>query len=86
MCPSVPTQINSYMSKSRLLLETNDETNEFCLKWVPCIPGTMAQDALLLIRNLQRGNSGAKGLIYMPCKKLVIEVAAYPTEHLEAPR
>ena len=29
MCPSVPTHIHSYMSKSRLLLETDDETMSY---------------------------------------------------------
>jgi len=69
-----------------LLLETDDETNGLCLQWVPCIPGTMAQDVPLLIRNLPWGDSRAKGLIYMPCKKLVIGVATYPVEHLQAHR
>ena len=31
MCPSVPTHIHPYMSKLRLLLETDDETNMLCL-------------------------------------------------------
>ena len=53
MCPSVPTHIYPYMSKLRLLLETNDETNGLCLQWVPCIPVTMSQDVLVLTRNLQ---------------------------------
>jgi len=48
MCPSVPTHIHLYMSKLRLLLETDDETNGLCLQWVPCIPGTTAQDVSLL--------------------------------------
>jgi len=31
MCPSIPTRIHPYMSKLRLLLETDDENNELCL-------------------------------------------------------
>ena len=65
-------------------METEDETNRVCLQWVPCIPGTTGQDVPLLIQNLLRGDSGVKGLVYMPCKKLVIEVAAHSMEHLEA--
>ena len=38
MCPSVPIQIHQYMSKLRLLLEIDDETNGLCLQWVLCIP------------------------------------------------
>ena len=34
--------------------------------------------------DLPRGDSGAKGLIYMSCKKLVIGEATHPVEHLEA--
>ena len=34
MCPSVPTHIHPYMSKLRLLLETDDETNGLCLQWI----------------------------------------------------
>ena len=44
----------------------------------------MAQDVLLLIRNLPQGDLGAKGLIYMPFKKLVIGVAATPVERVKA--
>jgi len=43
------------MSKLRLLLETDDETNGLCLQWVPYIPGTMAQDVLVLTWNLPLG-------------------------------
>ena len=70
------------MSKLRFLLETDDETNRLCLQRVPCIPETTTQDVLLLIQNLPRGDSGVKGLIYMPCKKLIIRVVAHPVEHL----
>ena len=34
MCPSVPTHVHPYMSKLRLLLETNDQTNRLCKQWV----------------------------------------------------
>ena len=44
----IPSHIHLYMSKSRLLLKTNDETNELCLQWVPYIPRTMAQDVPVL--------------------------------------
>jgi len=39
------------MSKPRLLLEIDDETNGLYLQWVLCIPGTTAQDIPLLIQN-----------------------------------
>ena len=41
MCPSVSTRIHLYMSKLRLLLETDDETNGLCLQWVSYMPGIM---------------------------------------------
>jgi len=53
MCPSVLTHIHSYISKLRLLLKTDDETNVLCLQWVPYITGTMTQDALVLTQNLR---------------------------------
>jgi len=37
-----------HMSKLRLLLETDDETNVLCLQWVSYIPGTTADSVLLL--------------------------------------
>jgi len=52
MCPSVPTHIHPYTSKLRSLLETDDETTVLCLQWVPYIPGSTAQDAPVLTRNL----------------------------------
>jgi len=69
-----------------MLLKTDNETKGLYLQWVLYIPGTTAKDVPLLIQNLQRDNSEAKGLIYMPCKKLVIGVAANPVEHLKAHR
>ena len=38
-----------HMSKLRLLLETDDETNVLCLQWVSYIPGTTADGVLLLV-------------------------------------
>ena len=46
----------SIYDKSRLLLETNDETNMLCLQWVSYIPGTTTQDVSVLTRNLHLGN------------------------------
>jgi len=48
MWTSVPAHIDPYPSKARLLLETSGGINELCLQWVPCIPGTTAQDVPLL--------------------------------------
>jgi len=31
-CPSVPTYMHPYISKLRLLLKTDDETNGLCLQ------------------------------------------------------
>jgi len=84
MCPSVPTHIHPYMSKLRMLLETNNETNRLCLQWVSYIPGITAQNVPLLIRNLPQGESGAEGLICMSWQELVTGVATHPVEHLEA--
>jgi len=39
MCPNVPTHIHPYMSKLRLLFETDDETNGLCLQWADAYPG-----------------------------------------------
>ena len=39
MCPSVPTHIDPYMSKSRLLLETDDMINVLCLSGSRTCPG-----------------------------------------------
>ena len=36
---SVSTHMHPYMSKPRLLLETNEGINGQCLQWVPCMPG-----------------------------------------------
>jgi len=83
MCPSIPTH-NSYISKLRLLLKIDGETNGLSLQWVSCIPGTTTQDVPLLIWNLPRGESGAKDLIVCPGKGILIEVAAYPTKVLVA--
>ena len=48
MCPNVPIHIHPYMSKLRLLLKTNDETNGLCLLWVSYILRTTTQDVPLL--------------------------------------
>jgi len=66
-----PSHIPPYMSKSRLLLETDDETNGLYLQWVPCIPKTTAQDVPLLIQNLLRGDLGAKERVLFICLKEV---------------
>jgi len=54
MCPSIPTYIHPYMSKPRLLLEINDETNGLCLQWIPYMPGTTTQGVLLLVYGTSR--------------------------------
>jgi len=59
------------MSKSRLLLETDDETNGLCLQWVSCIPETTTQDVPLLIQNLLWGDLGAKKRVLFICLKEV---------------
>ena len=45
MCPSVLTHIYPYMSKPRLLLETDDEIVGYVYSG---LPGTTAQDVLVL--------------------------------------
>ena len=49
MYPSVPVHIYPYMSKLKLLLETDDETNGLCLQWVPYMPRTTTQGVPLLV-------------------------------------
>jgi len=68
-CPSVSTHIHPYMSKLRLLLETNDETNESCLQWVFYIPGTTTQDVPVLTQNLALGKQKV-GLILWPFRNI----------------
>ena len=55
MCPSVPTHLHPYMSRPRLLLKTDNETNVLCLQRVPYIPETTVQDVLVLTQNLPLG-------------------------------
>jgi len=38
MCPSVPTHIHQHMSKLRLLLKIDNETNGLCLQWSRACP------------------------------------------------
>ena len=74
------------MGKLRLLLETDDETNGLCLQWVPYIPGTTAQDVLVLIRNLSVSKQEV-GLILCPFKNITGgREPTLPSEHLEALR
>jgi len=56
------------MSKLRLLLETDDETNVLCLQWVPYIPGTTTQDVPVLTRNLPLGKQ-EDGSYIMPIQE-----------------
>jgi len=51
---SVPIYIHSYMSKLRLLLETDNETSELCLHRVPYMPGTTTQDVPLRVYGTSR--------------------------------
>jgi len=64
MFPTVPTHIHPYMSKLRLLLETDNETNMLCLQWVPYIPETTAQDIPVLTRNLPLGKQEVDLILY----------------------
>jgi len=74
------------MSKLRLLLETDDETNGLCLQWVPYIPGTMAHDISELTQNLPLGQRTV-GLIICPFRNVTGgRESALPSEHLEALR
>ena len=43
MCPSVPTHIHPYISKLRLLLKTDDETNGLCLQLVHAFTGSWSR-------------------------------------------
>ena len=69
MCPSVPIHIHQYMSKLRLLLETDDEINGLCLQWIPYIRETTTQDVPVLIQNLPLGKQEV-GLILCPFKNI----------------
>jgi len=54
MYPCVPTHIHSYMSKPRLSLETDDETNRLYLQWISYMPGTTNQGVPLLVYGTSR--------------------------------
>ena len=54
MYPSILTHIHPYMSKLRLLLETDAETNVLYLQWVPYMPGTTTQGVPLLVYRTSR--------------------------------
>jgi len=84
MCASLPTHIHSYMSKLRLLLETDDKTNGVCLQWVQCIPETTAQDVPVLTQNLSLGKQEV-GRIVCPFRNVIGgREPALPLGHLEA--
>jgi len=86
MCPSVPTHIHPYMSKLRLLFETDDETNMLCLQWVSYIPGTTAQDVPMLTRNLPLGKQEGWSYIMLIQKYNRRQGVSAPLGHLEALR
>ena len=86
MCPSVPIHIHPYMSKLRLLLKTDDETNVLYLQWVQYIPETTARDVLVLIRNLPLGKQES-GSYIMPIEEYNRRYGvSAPLGHLEALR
>jgi len=87
MCPSVPTNIHSYMSKLRLLLDTSGGINEQCLQWVPCMPGTTVQGVPSLVYETGRKAYSKWVLFICPFKKVTgRRIPTYPSEHVEALR
>ena len=69
MCHSVPTHIHPYMSKLRLLLETDDEIYGLCLQWVPYMPGITTQGVPLLVYGTSR-KVYESGSYIMPIQEL----------------
>ena len=55
-------------------------TNELCLQWVPYIPGTMAQNVLLLVHRTCRETHEGVGTYCMPIQEREIGVASIPCE------
>ena len=76
--------IYPHLSKARLLLETKGGINEQCLQWVPCIPGTTAQDVPLLGDGTYR-KAIQEGLMYALIR-IQEEGASTPLGRLEAHR
>jgi len=55
MCPGL--HLNTHASiyeQDELLLKTDDETNELCLQWVMCLPGTTVEGVSVASRNLSQ--------------------------------
>jgi len=83
--PSVPTHIHPYMSKLRLLLETDNETNGLCLQWVPCMPETTVRGVHLLVYEIGRKRHMEVSLIICPFRNITGgREPALPSKHLEA--
>jgi len=67
-------------------LESNDETNGLCLQWVPYIPGTMAQNVLMLTWNLPLGKQEGRSYC-MPIREYNRRYGvSAPLGHLEVLR
>ena len=85
MCPSVPTHMHPYMSKLRLLLETNEGINEQCLQWVPCMIGTTVQGVPSLVYRTGHKAYSRWVLFICPFRKVrAMRVPAHLSKHLKA--
>jgi len=58
------------MSKSKLLLEINDETTELCLQWAPCMLGTTVQGVPMLVYGTSRKAYSRWVLFICPFRKV----------------
>ena len=81
MCPNVLTHKLSYISKLRY-----EKTNELCLQWVPCIPGTITENILSLEHRTHREAHEGERSYCMPIQEGVIGVPAHLVAHLDAHR
>jgi len=63
MYPSDPTHIHPYMSKLRLLLKTDEETNGLCLQSVMRMPGTTVKGVPLLVYEPAASRTGGGSYI-----------------------
>jgi len=70
MCPGLHTYI--HIELNEMLLETDEETNELCLQWVQCIPGTTTLDCSDGYRKPVRHNMRGMVLLYALGRGMIV--------------
>jgi len=86
MYPGVPTHIHSYMSKPKLLLETDDKTIGYVYSGSRAYTRPRPIMFHCWYGTYREANYGQRVLFICLAWSLVIGVAAHPVEHLEAHR